>query len=58
MNENQLTIVNEYEFIEPLNHKIDILIDNCIRDCHKIYFHVLSINVYIIFNIQIMVMMR
>ena len=27
-------IVKEYEFDKPLIHKIDSIIDNCIRDCH------------------------
>ena len=39
MNENQLTIVKEYEFDKPLIQKIDSIIDNCYRDCHKKYFH-------------------
>ena len=39
MNENQLTIVKEYEFDNPLNRKTDFLIDNSIRDCHDKYFH-------------------
>ena len=39
MNENQLTIVKEYEFNNPLIQKIDSLIDNSIRDCHIKYFH-------------------
>ena len=34
MNKNQLTIVKEYEFDNPLIQKIDSLIDDCIRDCH------------------------
>ena len=34
MNENQLTVVKEYEFKNPLIHQIDTLIDKCIRDCH------------------------
>ena len=37
MNEN--VIVKEYEFDNPLIQKIDSLIDNLIRDCHKKYFH-------------------
>ena len=40
MNENQLTIVKEYEIIEPLIHKIDSMIDNCISDCHNKYFQI------------------
>ena len=39
MNENQLTIVKEHGFIKPLVHKIDSIIDNCIRDCHNKNFH-------------------
>ena len=39
MNKNQLTIVKEYEFQNPLIHKIDSIIDNSIRDCHNKYFH-------------------
>ena len=39
MNDNQLTIVKEYEFDDPLIQKIDSLIDNSIRDCHIKYFH-------------------
>ena len=39
MNENQLTIVKEYEFDEPLVEKIDSIIDKSIRDCHDKYFH-------------------
>ena len=38
-NENQLTIVKEYEFDNPLIQKIDSLIDNSISDCHIKYFH-------------------
>ena len=37
MNEN--AIVEENEFIKPPIQKIDLLIDNSIRDCHKKYFH-------------------
>ena len=32
-------IVKEYEIDNPLFQKIDSIIDNCIRDCHKKYFH-------------------
>ena len=40
MNENQLTIVKEYEFYNPLIQKIDSIIDNSIRDCHDKSFHI------------------
>ena len=39
MNENQLTIVKEYEFNDPLIQKIDSLFDNSIRGRHNEYFH-------------------
>ena len=38
MNKNQLIIVKEYEFDNPLIQKIDSLIDKSIRDCHNKYF--------------------
>ena len=38
MNENQSTIVKENEFDKKLIQKIDSIIDNCYRDCHKNYF--------------------
>ena len=34
MNENQLTIVKEYEFDNLPIQKLNSLIDNSIRDCH------------------------
>ena len=39
MNENELCVVKEYKFDNPLFHKIDSIIDNCYRDCHNKYFH-------------------
>ena len=39
MNENQLTLVKEYEFANPLSQKIASIIDDCIRDCHFKNFH-------------------
>ena len=39
MNKNQLIIVKEYAFNNPLLQKVDFLIDNPLRDCHKKYFH-------------------
>ena len=39
MNEDQLTIVKEYEIINQLMHKVDSIFDNCIRGCHIEYFH-------------------
>ena len=39
MNENQLTIVIEYEVDKPLVQKIESIIDNSIGDCHVKSFH-------------------
>ena len=39
MNEIDLYLVKEYNFVNPLIQKIDSLIDISIRDCHKKYFH-------------------
>ena len=39
MNENELYVVKEYKFDNPLITKIDSIIDNCYRDCHNKYFH-------------------
>ena len=39
MNENQLTIVKEYKFDNPLIQNIDIKTDNSITGCHNKYFH-------------------
>ena len=35
---NDSTVVKEYGFIKPLIHKIDSIIDVCIRDCHNRHF--------------------
>ena len=39
MNENELYVVKEYKFDNPVISKIDSILDNCYRDCHKNYFH-------------------
>ena len=39
MNENELYVVKEYKFDNPLITKIDSIFDNCYRDCHNKYFH-------------------
>ena len=39
MNENQLTIVKEYQILQPFSHKIDSIVDRCYRDCLQKYFH-------------------
>ena len=39
MNQNQLTVVKEYEFDKPLIQNIDSIINKCYRDCHNKSFH-------------------
>ena len=39
INENQLTLVEEYENDKRLIHKIDSIIDICISDCRNKIFH-------------------
>ena len=39
MNENELYVVKEYKFDNPLITKIDSIIDGCYRDCQNKYFH-------------------
>ena len=39
MNGNELYVVKDYIFDNPLITKIDSIIDNCYRDCHNKYFH-------------------
>ena len=39
MNENELYVVKEYKFDNPIITEIDSIIDKCFRDCHNSYFH-------------------
>ena len=39
MNENELYVVKEYKFDNPIIHKIDSIIDGCYKYCHNKYFH-------------------
>ena len=39
MNENDVYVVEEYKFDNPLFTEIDYIIDSCFTDCHKSYFH-------------------
>ena len=39
MNDIELYLVKEYNFVNPLLQKIDSLIDNSIRGCHNKSFH-------------------
>ena len=38
MNENELYVVKEYKFDDPIITQIDSTIDKCFRDCQKSYF--------------------
>ena len=39
INKNQLTLVKEHEFDQPISQRIDSVNDNCYRDCQNKYFH-------------------
>ena len=39
MDENQIYIVKEHKFDNPLITETDSIIDNCYRDCHREYLH-------------------
>ena len=39
MNENELYVVKEYKFDNPIFTEIDSILDKCFRDCHSSYFH-------------------
>ena len=39
MNENDLYVLKEYKFINPLITRILSILDGCCRDCHNKYFH-------------------
>ena len=39
MNENELYVVQEYKFNNPLITKQDFIIDSCFRNCLNKYFH-------------------
>ena len=36
---NEIVIVKDYEFNNPVTQKIDSLIDNSVRGCHNKFFH-------------------
>ena len=38
LNENHISIVKEYEYINPNIQEIDYILDNCIKDCYNKYF--------------------
>ena len=39
MNENDLYVVKEYKFDNPIITEIDSILDKCFRGCHNSYFH-------------------
>ena len=39
MNENELYVVKDYKFDNPLTAKIDSVKDKCFRHCYNNYFH-------------------
>ena len=42
MNENQLTVVKNFEFDKPLIQRTDSVMDNCSRDSHNKFFHIIK----------------
>ena len=40
MNENELYVVKDYKFDNPLITEIDSITDKCFRDCHNSFFHI------------------
>ena len=38
MNENELYVVKEHKFDNPINTEIDSIIDKCFNVCHNSYF--------------------
>ena len=51
MNENELYVVKEYKFDNPLINEIDSIKDKCFRDCYNNYFH--NFKYSCIFDIQL-----
>ena len=39
MKENDLYVVKEYKFENPIITEIDSILDKCFRDCQNSYFH-------------------
>ena len=56
MNENELYVVKEYKFTNPLITRIHSLIDGCYRDGHNKYF--LTFKYVCILNLQISQIMK
>ena len=58
MNENELYVVKEHKFDNPLITKTDSVLDSCYKDCHKKFFINFYCNVYMILNLQISLIMK
>ena len=58
MNENELYVVKEYKFDNPVITKIDSLIDKYYRDYHNNNIIHLNINVNLILKLQISLIMK
>ena len=57
MNKNELYVVKEYKFDNPLITDIDSIIDSCFKDCHIKIFLISEMNVSMILNLQISLIM-
>ena len=40
MNKNQVALVKEYKFDNPLIHRLDSIIGKGYKDCHNNYLHI------------------
>ena len=58
MIENEIYVVQEYKFDNPLTTEIDSIIDKCFRDCHKYIFIILNMNVSMILHLQILLKLK
>ena len=59
MNENELYVVKEYKLDNPIITEVDSIIDKCFRDCNNsFFFRILSMNVSMILNLQILLIKK
>ena len=42
MNQNELYVVKEYKFDDPIITKTDSINDDCYRECHNKYYHTIE----------------
>ena len=52
MNENELYVVKEYKFDNPLITDKNSIIGSCFKGCHNNFFVILNMNLSLILNLQ------